>query len=242
MDPQSTESTPPPTQHTAPLPLILSALCALLFASTALLAYQNWQLRERLNAPTTYEACVASAGSIIQESYPATCVTKNGTRFTQPLTEEEEKALQQPDGTESWETYTNGQYGFSLRYPNTYKKVEDPSGWPNAIVILSRSNQQSYDLPIEIWDSEAEYLGTYTIPNHTNNLKVFPFKNGEKYFTLLNTNGDPEVDRIISTFEFINSNTTPPMTACTMDAKICPDGSAVGRSGPNCEFTPCPGL
>lgn len=29
--------------------------------------------------------------------------------------------------------------------------------------------------------------------------------------------------------------------ACTLDAKICPDGSAVGRTGPNCEFFPCPG-
>jgi hypothetical protein len=28
--------------------------------------------------------------------------------------------------------------------------------------------------------------------------------------------------------------------ACTMEAKLCPDGSAVGRSGPNCEFSPCP--
>ena len=28
--------------------------------------------------------------------------------------------------------------------------------------------------------------------------------------------------------------------ACTADAKICPDGSAVGRSGPNCEFAACP--
>lgn len=28
--------------------------------------------------------------------------------------------------------------------------------------------------------------------------------------------------------------------ACTMDAKICSDGSTVGRSGPNCEFTGCP--
>lgn len=25
-----------------------------------------------------------------------------------------------------------------------------------------------------------------------------------------------------------------------MDAKICPDGSSVGRTGPNCEFTACP--
>ena len=28
--------------------------------------------------------------------------------------------------------------------------------------------------------------------------------------------------------------------ACTMEAKLCPDGSAVGRSGPNCEFAACP--
>ncbi|MCX6771256.1 MAG: hypothetical protein NTX79_04330 [Candidatus Micrarchaeota archaeon] len=28
--------------------------------------------------------------------------------------------------------------------------------------------------------------------------------------------------------------------ACTMEAKICPDGSAVGRQGPNCEFAACP--
>jgi hypothetical protein len=29
------------------------------------------------------------------------------------------------------------------------------------------------------------------------------------------------------------------MKACTMEAKLCPDGSSVGRSGPNCEFAPC---
>lgn len=28
--------------------------------------------------------------------------------------------------------------------------------------------------------------------------------------------------------------------ACTLDARICPDGSAVGRVGPDCEFAPCP--
>lgn len=31
-----------------------------------------------------------------------------------------------------------------------------------------------------------------------------------------------------------------PVYACTMDAKICPDGSAVGRTGPDCEFEACP--
>lgn len=32
----------------------------------------------------------------------------------------------------------------------------------------------------------------------------------------------------------------PEPVACTMDAKICPDGSAVGRIGPDCEFAACP--
>ncbi len=36
---------------------------------------------------------------------------------------------------------------------------------------------------------------------------------------------------------------TPPEQGvfCTMDAKLCPDGSAVGRVPPECEFAPCPG-
>lgn len=38
--------------------------------------------------------------------------------------------------------------------------------------------------------------------------------------------------------DLINGNNK---TQCTMEAKLCPDGSAVGRSGPNCEFLPCPG-
>lgn len=58
-------------------------------------------------------------------------------------------------------------------------------------------------------------------------------------------------NKIISTFKFTSkesegSNTptqaesSPSAVACTMEAKICPDGSSVGRSGPNCEFAPCP--
>jgi len=34
--------------------------------------------------------------------------------------------------------------------------------------------------------------------------------------------------------------TKPQQKACSAEAKICPDGSAVGRTGPNCEFAPCP--
>jgi len=32
----------------------------------------------------------------------------------------------------------------------------------------------------------------------------------------------------------------PGEVACTLEAKICPDGTEVGRTGPNCEFAACP--
>lgn len=39
----------------------------------------------------------------------------------------------------------------------------------------------------------------------------------------------------------INETPTEPIT-CTKEARICPDGSAVGRVGLNCEFAPCPAI
>lgn len=31
----------------------------------------------------------------------------------------------------------------------------------------------------------------------------------------------------------------PQPVACTLEAKVCPDGTSVGRQGPNCEFAAC---
>jgi hypothetical protein len=45
---------------------------------------------------------------------------------------------------------------------------------------------------------------------------------------------------LISLMVVLSGCTQQPI-GCTMDAKMCPDGSAVGRIGPNCEFAPCPG-
>ncbi|MDD5163723.1 MAG: hypothetical protein PHD95_05970 [Candidatus ainarchaeum sp.] len=38
----------------------------------------------------------------------------------------------------------------------------------------------------------------------------------------------------------VGCTTANPPQACTMEAKLCPDGSSVGRVLPNCEFAPCP--
>lgn len=39
---------------------------------------------------------------------------------------------------------------------------------------------------------------------------------------------------------FDRPNKPSDIVACTDDAKVCPDGTTVGRTGPNCEFAQCP--
>jgi len=68
-------------------------------------------------------------------------------------------------------------------------------------------------------------------------------KNGYIYLISFNLNKTGNADlynQILSTFKFIEPEASTEPVACTMEAKICPDGSSVGRSGPKCEFTPCP--
>ncbi len=38
------------------------------------------------------------------------------------------------------------------------------------------------------------------------------------------------------------NNTGNEQVFCTEEAKLCPDGSYVGRQGPNCEFAACPSI
>jgi len=40
-------------------------------------------------------------------------------------------------------------------------------------------------------------------------------------------------------YQYLAMQQTQP-TACTKEAKVCPDGSTVGRTGSNCEFASCP--
>jgi hypothetical protein len=43
-----------------------------------------------------------------------------------------------------------------------------------------------------------------------------------------------------SYFVYANYYVSQKQIACTEEAKLCSDGSAVGRVGPKCEFAPCP--
>lgn len=54
-----------------------------------------------------------------------------------------------------------------------------------------------------------------------------------------NPSGLPQNDNALEIPITFAKSAKPP-TACTQEAKLCPDGSAVGRTGPACEFAACP--
>jgi len=74
------------------------------------------------------------------------------------------------------------------------------------------------------------YLGETTKVSQT-----IDFKGDALGFTLVSINVDNNTAEIKVTL------TPRDQVACTMDAKMCPDGSAVGRVPPLCNFSPCPG-
>jgi len=49
-------------------------------------------------------------------------------------------------------------------------------------------------------------------------------------------------ERPVSIYEWRNWLNFGQHKACTQEAKLCPDGSYVGRTGPNCEFAACPAI
>ena len=132
-------------------------------------------------------------------SQQATTTTQTDTQISPIPTPQPQitQTAEVPDIPGGWKTYKNDAYGFEISYPENYQALYDSEnlyGWPDAVVLLY-SGGQSYDIPIEVWDSVSEYQSKY--PN-TENLTVKQV--GNKYITLLNMNFGEEVDEIIKTF------------------------------------------
>lgn len=85
-------------------------------------------------------------------------------------------------------------------------------------------------------------LGDYTIYLVSKDQKIYEISELYVGETSDQSNYKKITDLITSTFKFLdasNASSSLPVV-CTADAKLCPDGSSVGRSGPKCEFSACP--
>lgn len=79
-----TSASPSPKKLLQPTYFALTLIAGILMGVGGLFAYQEYSSQRAVSSVTTYDECVTAPGSRIQESYPATCITKNGNRFTQP--------------------------------------------------------------------------------------------------------------------------------------------------------------
>lgn len=145
MDPQPTVTPVPPAPTSKPKSHgFIWIIVGVIVLGAGILAgvFLGKQLYRTQPQINSYDQCVTAKDSIIQYSYPATCVTAGGQSFTQPVSnsislpseipvEAPELYSEQTDSAPiaNWETYSNNQYKFIFNYPKDWRiisSVEEP--------------------------------------------------------------------------------------------------------------------
>lgn len=196
---------------------------------------------------TNFEECV-STGNPVMESYPRQC-SYNGQTFTENVGNAPAKADL-----------------IRLTYPRPNQVIQSPL----IVTGEARGNwffEASFPVYLTDWDGKiiatgiaqarGEWMTTNFVPFEaklTFDLDKNLYSNrGTLILRKDNASGLPEHDDALEIpvlFNIPSPKPTPKPTptpvppyepvACTMDAKMCPDGSYVGRTGPKCEFSACP--
>lgn len=227
---QEFPASPTKTWRSRVIPVLLFILVILLVA-VGYLFYQNQSLKKELSkflptpTPTTQESSVPSN-----------------------------------DSTSNWKTYINKQYNYSFQYPKTYiiNEIGSNSSTNLSVVNTCIANESNicndpesigFVVKSQNFKPQLDDEYTYIKIDNIKSIKSFSQYWGgdwinvyipkDKSYISVGTDkiNEKVFDQILSKFKFLDDDQ---QTACTMEAKLCPDGSSVGRSGPNCEFSPCP--
>lgn len=123
---------------------------------------------------------------------------------------------------------------------NQFTGLPAEVGQLSELRIIDLSNNQFTGLPHEL--GNLKQLKTLNVSgNETSGFDLEVITGALPALQVISEISVPikEAEKDVGDISETEEETDEPV-ACTMDAKICPDGSAVGRVGPNCEFAPCP--
>src|SRR3989344_2341872 len=186
---------------------------------------------------TTFEECVGK-GNPVMESYPRQC--RDGERtFTENIGNELEKidliriSTPRPNQTISSPLTIRGEARGTWFFEASFPVVL--TDWDGRIIAEGIAQAQNDWMTTDFVPFEATL--TFTVDKNAYSNK------GSLILRKDNPSGLPQNDDALEipiVIAGIIGTVKPPPTACTQEAKLCSDGSAVGRTGPNCEFAPCP--
>ena len=186
---------------------------------------------------TTFEECVGK-GNPVMESYPRQC--RDGERtFTENIGNELEKidliriSTPRPNQTISSPLTIRGEARGTWFFEASFPVVL--TDWDGRIIAEGIAQAKNDWMTTDFVPFEATL--TFTVDKNAYSNK------GSLILRKDNPSGLPQNDDALEipiVIAGIIGTVKPPPTACTQEAKLCSDGSAVGRTGPNCEFAPCP--
>ncbi|MCR4322674.1 MAG: Gmad2 immunoglobulin-like domain-containing protein [Candidatus Azambacteria bacterium] len=182
---------------------------------------------------TNFEECV-TAGNPAMESYPRQC-------------QHETKTFIEYIGNELEKTDL-----IRLNTPRPNQIVQSP------LIITGEARgfwffEASFPVVLTNLNEEVIAQGIATAKDEWMTSEFVPFEATLMFTTEENTSGNkatlilhkdnpsglPEHDDALEVPVILAGETKPTTIVCTQEAKLCPDGSAVGRTGPNCEFANC---
>lgn len=147
-------------------------------AILSLVAYQKYSEYSALKSIDSYESCTFAKGSVIQESYPTTCVTRLGIKFTTNM-------------VQYWSHYQNDRAKYAFDYPASWQYIPDTRDVWNDIIIGNGNGKDSLTSFVQVNINNS--LNFY-IPWSGKKEIILSKNNLGQYLYLGNTPASMEVD------------------------------------------------